>query len=54
MEDLYITNNGQAVAYISSGLKAKDVISGIMQVGTFFFKSIGSAQDVVPLLLAFY
>ncbi|XP_060780018.1 recQ-like DNA helicase BLM isoform X2 [Neoarius graeffei] len=35
MEDLYITNNGQAVAYISSGLKAKDVISGIMQVNFY-------------------
>lgn len=52
MEDLYITNNGQAVAYISPGLKAKDILSGIMQVGTSL--SIGSAQDVVALLLAFY
>ncbi|XP_027017477.1 Bloom syndrome protein homolog isoform X3 [Tachysurus fulvidraco] len=31
-EDLYITNNGQAVAYISAGLKATDILSGILQV----------------------
>lgn len=36
MEDLYITNNGQAVAYISAGHKARDVLSGIMQVGTSY------------------
>uniref|UniRef100_A0A671RVP9 RecQ-like DNA helicase BLM n=1 Tax=Sinocyclocheilus anshuiensis TaxID=1608454 RepID=A0A671RVP9_9TELE len=32
MEDLYITNKGQAVAYISAGLKAMSVLSGCMQV----------------------
>uniref|UniRef100_A0A8C1JXB1 RecQ-like DNA helicase BLM n=1 Tax=Cyprinus carpio TaxID=7962 RepID=A0A8C1JXB1_CYPCA len=32
MEDLYITNNGQAVAYISAGPKATSVLSGCMQV----------------------
>lgn len=32
MEDLYITNNGQAVAYISAGPKAMSVLSGCMQV----------------------
>ncbi|XP_050991830.1 recQ-like DNA helicase BLM isoform X2 [Labeo rohita] len=32
MEDLYITNNGQAVAYISAGPKATSVLSGYMQV----------------------
>ncbi|XP_043072533.1 Bloom syndrome protein homolog isoform X2 [Puntigrus tetrazona] len=32
MEDLYITNNGQAVAYISAGPKALSVLSGCMQV----------------------
>ncbi|XP_030621193.1 Bloom syndrome protein homolog [Chanos chanos] len=32
MEDLYITNNGQAVAYISAGPKAMSVLSGSMQV----------------------
>ncbi|XP_062402443.1 recQ-like DNA helicase BLM isoform X2 [Sardina pilchardus] len=31
-EDLYITNNGQAVAYISAGPKAMNVQSGHMQV----------------------
>lgn len=31
-EDLYITNNGQAVAYISAGQKAMNVLSGHMQV----------------------
>lgn len=31
-EDLYITNNGQAVAYISAGQKAINVLSGNMQV----------------------
>uniref|UniRef100_A0AAR2KN89 ATP-dependent DNA helicase n=1 Tax=Pygocentrus nattereri TaxID=42514 RepID=A0AAR2KN89_PYGNA len=32
MEDLYITNNGQAVAYISAGPKAMNVLSGSLQV----------------------
>ncbi|KAL2093005.1 hypothetical protein ACEWY4_010317 [Coilia grayii] len=32
MEDLYITNNGQAVAYISTGPKATNVVNGYMQV----------------------
>lgn len=32
MEDLYITNNGQAVAYISAGPKAMTVLNGCMQV----------------------
>lgn len=36
-EDLYITNNGQAVAYISAGLKATDILSGIMQVLTYLY-----------------
>ncbi|XP_041965715.1 Bloom syndrome protein homolog isoform X2 [Alosa sapidissima] len=31
-EDLYITNNGQAVAYISAGQKAMNVLGGYMQV----------------------
>lgn len=31
-EDLYITNNGQAVSYISAGPKAMTVLSGNMQV----------------------
>lgn len=32
VEDLYITNNGQAVAYISAGPKATNIVSGNMQV----------------------
>lgn len=32
VEDLYITNNGQAVSYISAGAKATNVLSGHMQV----------------------
>ncbi|XP_066540349.1 recQ-like DNA helicase BLM isoform X1 [Hoplias malabaricus] len=32
MEDLYITNNGQAVAYISAGPKAMNVLNGSLQV----------------------
>lgn len=32
VEDLYITLNGQAVAYISAGPKAMNVLSGHMQV----------------------
>ncbi len=32
MEDLYITKNMQAVAYISAGTKAMSVLSGCMQV----------------------
>lgn len=31
-EDLYIGNSGQAVAYISAGKKATNVLSGYMQV----------------------
>lgn len=32
VEDLYITNNGQAVSYISAGAKAMSVLSGHLQV----------------------
>lgn len=32
VEDLYITNGGQAVSYISAGSKATNVLSGHMQV----------------------
>ncbi|RXN21309.1 Bloom syndrome -like protein [Labeo rohita] len=38
MEDLYITNNGQAVAYISAGPKATSVLSGYMQPHVLFVK----------------
>ncbi|KAF5891575.1 Bloom syndrome protein, partial [Clarias magur] len=43
MEDLYITNNGQAVAYISVGLKAVDVLRGIVQVN---FHETESASSI--------
>ncbi|XP_053355768.1 recQ-like DNA helicase BLM isoform X2 [Clarias gariepinus] len=43
MEDLYITNNGQAVAYISVGLKAMDVLRGIIQVN---FHETESASSI--------
>ncbi|XP_026791170.3 recQ-like DNA helicase BLM isoform X2 [Pangasianodon hypophthalmus] len=43
VEDLYITNNGQAVAYISAGLKAMDVINGIIQVN---FHETESASSI--------
>lgn len=32
VEDLYITNNGQAVSYISAGPKAMNILSGHMEV----------------------
>lgn len=32
VEDLYITNGGQAVSYISAGAKAMNVLSGHMKV----------------------
>lgn len=35
-EDLYITNQGQAVSYISAGPKAMNVVSGHMKVNTVF------------------
>lgn len=47
MENLYITKNGPAVAYISTGLKARDVLRGIMQVGNSLFS--GSASELVML-----
>ena len=44
MEDLYITNNGQAVCYISAGPKATSVLSGHMQVH-------GRSLEMAPILL---
>lgn len=38
MEDLFINRNGQAVAYISAGPKAMNVLSGSMQVRKLIFK----------------
>ncbi|XP_029290723.1 Bloom syndrome protein homolog isoform X2 [Cottoperca gobio] len=54
VEDFYITNGGQAVAYISAGSKAMNVLSGHMQVEFYETESASSirkhkaaeAQDV--------
>ncbi|XP_054631947.1 recQ-like DNA helicase BLM isoform X4 [Dunckerocampus dactyliophorus] len=44
MEDLYITNNGQAVAYVSAGPKALNVLSGHVQVDFYETESASSAR----------
>nr|XP_057931076.1 recQ-like DNA helicase BLM isoform X2 [Doryrhamphus excisus] len=44
MEDLYITNNGQAVAYVSAGPKASNVLSGHVQVDFYETESASSAR----------
>ncbi|XP_062861381.1 recQ-like DNA helicase BLM isoform X2 [Trichomycterus rosablanca] len=44
MEDLYITNNGQAVAYISAGPKAMNVLNGSMQVEFYETDSASSIR----------
>ncbi|XP_061781212.1 recQ-like DNA helicase BLM isoform X2 [Nerophis lumbriciformis] len=44
MEDLYITNNGQAVAYVSAGPKALNLLSGHMQVDFYETESASSAR----------
>ncbi|XP_071388298.1 recQ-like DNA helicase BLM [Centroberyx affinis] len=44
MEDLYITNNGQAVAYISAGPKAVNIQSGHMQVEFYETESASSIR----------
>ncbi|XP_034541573.1 Bloom syndrome protein homolog isoform X2 [Notolabrus celidotus] len=43
-EDLYITNNGQAVSYISAGPKAMNVVSGNMQVEFYETESASSIR----------
>ncbi|XP_041652454.1 Bloom syndrome protein homolog isoform X2 [Cheilinus undulatus] len=43
-EDLYITNNGQAVSYISAGPKAINVVSGSMQVEFYETESASSIR----------
>ncbi|XP_068578499.1 recQ-like DNA helicase BLM isoform X2 [Cebidichthys violaceus] len=43
-EDLYITNNGQAVSYISAGPKAMNVLSGHMQVEFYETESASSIR----------
>ncbi|XP_037622400.1 Bloom syndrome protein homolog isoform X1 [Sebastes umbrosus] len=44
MEDLYITNGGQAVSYISAGSKAMNVLSGHMQVEFYETESASSVR----------
>ncbi|XP_051237812.1 recQ-like DNA helicase BLM isoform X1 [Dicentrarchus labrax] len=44
VEDLYITNNGQAVSYISAGTKAMNVLSGHMQVEFYETESASSIR----------
>ncbi|XP_072291066.1 recQ-like DNA helicase BLM isoform X2 [Eucyclogobius newberryi] len=44
MEDLYITNGGQAVSYISAGPKAMNVLSGHMQVDFYETESVSSMR----------
>ncbi|KAL4658731.1 Bloom syndrome protein [Arapaima gigas] len=43
-EDLYITANGQAVAYISAGQKANSVLNGFMQVEFYQTESASSIR----------
>ncbi|XP_024138132.1 Bloom syndrome protein homolog isoform X2 [Oryzias melastigma] len=44
VEDLYITNNGQAVSYVSAGAKAMNVLSGYMQVDFYETESASSIR----------
>lgn len=44
VEDLYITNNGQAVAYVSAGPKAISVLSGHMQVEFYETESVSTMR----------
>uniref|UniRef100_A0A671XJR9 RecQ-like DNA helicase BLM n=1 Tax=Sparus aurata TaxID=8175 RepID=A0A671XJR9_SPAAU len=44
MEDLYITNGGQAVSYISAGPKAMNVLNGHMQVEFYETESASSIR----------
>lgn len=44
VEDLYITNNGQAVSYISAGPKAMNVLSGHMEVEFYETESASSIR----------
>ncbi|XP_056272456.1 recQ-like DNA helicase BLM isoform X2 [Pseudoliparis swirei] len=43
-EDLYITNNNQAVSYISAGPKATNVVSGHMQIEFYETESASSVR----------
>ncbi|XP_061679360.1 recQ-like DNA helicase BLM isoform X2 [Syngnathoides biaculeatus] len=44
MEDLYITNNGQAVSYISAGPKALNLLSGHIQVDFYETQSASTVR----------
>ncbi|XP_049579125.1 recQ-like DNA helicase BLM isoform X4 [Syngnathus scovelli] len=44
MEDLYITNNGQAVSYISAGPKAVNILNGNMEVNFYETESASSVR----------
>ncbi|XP_014848621.1 PREDICTED: Bloom syndrome protein isoform X1 [Poecilia mexicana] len=44
VEDLYITNNGQAVSYISAGPKAMNILSGHMEVEFYETESASSIR----------
>ncbi|XP_054894177.1 recQ-like DNA helicase BLM isoform X2 [Poeciliopsis prolifica] len=44
VEDLYITNNGQAVSYISAGPKAMNILSGHMEVEFYETESTSSIR----------
>ncbi|XP_039664249.1 Bloom syndrome protein homolog isoform X2 [Perca fluviatilis] len=44
VEDLYVTNNGQTVVYISAGSKAMAVLSGHMQVEFYETESASSVR----------
>ncbi|XP_077425700.1 recQ-like DNA helicase BLM isoform X2 [Vanacampus margaritifer] len=44
MEDLYITNGGQAVSYISAGPKALNLLSGHMQVDFYETESASAVR----------
>lgn len=50
VEDLYITNGGQAVSYISAGAKAMNVLSGHMKVRRLEPKSSVSSVSLLQRL----
>lgn len=46
VEDLYITNNGQAVSYISAGPKAMNVLNGQMQVHNILMANTNIGEEI--------
>lgn len=48
VEDLFINRNGHAVAYISAGPKAMNVLSGSMKVRNDFQKLVSSWVGLLP------